>query len=43
MFKVKIGLVPHYFGEMFDTASKGCSLRNADFNIPAAFQNNTLW
>ena len=33
MFKVKIGLVPTYITEIFNTAPKRYNLSNSDFNI----------
>ena len=34
MYKVKIGLVPTYITEIFNTAPKRYNLSNSDFNIP---------
>ena len=34
MFKVKNGIAPNYISDLFNSSSKGYSLRNADFNLP---------
>ena len=34
MFKVKNGIAPNYISDLFNSSSKGYSLRSADFNLP---------